>query len=57
MINAWLKSFLESPWSASLVVLIAAIIGGAFSFLASWFATRGSLKAQFKLQQQEWPKS
>jgi hypothetical protein len=54
MSDSWLKYFLEAPWSASLVVLIAAIIGGAFSFLASWFATRGSLKAQFKLQQQEW---
>jgi hypothetical protein len=54
MIEAWLKSFLEAPWSASLVVLIAALIGGAASFLASWLAMRGSLRAQFGLQQNEW---
>jgi hypothetical protein len=54
MADSWLKSFFESPWSASVVALIAALIGGGFSMLGSWLAMRGGLKAQTKLQHDEW---
>jgi len=47
--DAWLKFALEAPWSASLVVLVAAVlgamIGGWFSIQASRLAMRDSLKA------------
>ena len=56
--DAWLKFALEAPWSASLVVLVAAVlgamIGGWFSIQASRLAMRDSLKAQLDLQHQEW---
>src|SRR5579863_606842 len=56
--DAWLKSALEAPWSASLVVLVAAVlgalIGGWFTIWASRLAMRDSLKAQLNLQHQEW---
>jgi hypothetical protein len=56
--DAWLKFALEAPWSASLVVLVAAVlgavIGGWFSIRASRLAMRDSLKAQLDLQHQEW---
>ncbi len=55
--DAWLKFALEAPWSASLVVLVAAVlgamIGGWFSIQASRLAMRDSLKAQLDLQQRE----
>src|SRR5260370_19534923 len=56
--DAWLKFALEAPWSASLMVLIAAVlgaaIGGWFSIRAARIAMRESLKAQLDLQHQEW---
>lgn len=54
MVEIWLKFFLESPWSASIVILVGAVIGGAASVFASWFVTKKSLDAQFSLQQKEW---
>src|SRR5271170_3544753 len=56
--DAWLKSALGAPWSASLVMLVAAVLGAVigdwFSIWASRLAMRDSLKAQLNLQRQEW---